>query len=176
MPALLFLITISFFLKGCLTFHRISYELILEDELNGNGVIKVYDIRSDAETNKEFEEDKKTLFEYMLKDKQFLTDMKNEGKQITSRRLFAEDDKLNGEAEFNFDDIRKVEGIAFEDGFYYITMELEDSIYSTNGEIIISDNFKRIVWDKNTETLFFEMIAADYDDTYYRDLAPYFNE
>jgi len=102
--------------------------------------------------------------------------MKNEGKGITSRRLYVKDDLLNGEVRINFDDVRKVEGISFEDGFYYMTLDLEDSVYSTNGEIIYSDEYKRIVWDKNVKTLLFDMIAIDYDDMYYKDLAPFYKE
>ncbi len=169
-------ISLSFFLSGCLTFHRISYELNLEDELKGKGIIKVYDIRSDAESDEEFEEDKTTLFDYIYKSEKFISDMKNEGKDITSRRLYVKDDLLNGETRINFDDITKVEGIAYEDGFYYMTLDLEDSIYSTNGEIIYSDEYKRIVWDKNVKTLLFDMIATDFDDMYYRDLSPFYNE
>jgi hypothetical protein len=172
----LLIILVSFFLSGCLTFHRISYELNLEDDLIGNGIIRIYDIRSSAETDEEFAEDKNTLFDYIHKSEGFISDMQQEGKEITSRRLYKKDDLLNGEVRFNFDDIRKVEGITSEEGFYYITMELEDSIYSTNGEVIFSENFKRIVWDKSTKTLLFEMIAADYDDSYYKNLAPFYKE
>jgi hypothetical protein len=169
-------ISLSFLFSGCLTFHRISYELNLDDELKGKGIIKIYDIRSDAEDDKEFEEDKTALFDYIYKSEKFISDMKNEGKDIASRRLFVKDDLLNGEVRINFDDVRKVEGISFEDDFYYMTMDLEDSIYSTNGEIIYSDEYKRIVWDKNVKTLLFDMIATDYDDIYYKDLAPFYKE
>lgn len=168
--------TISFTISGCLTFHRIAYELNLEDDLKGNGTIRIYDIRSDAETDEEFAEDKNSLFDYIHKSQGFISDMQKEGKDITSRRLYKKDDLLNGEVKFNFDDIRKVEGVASEEGFYYLTMELEDSIYSTNGEVIFSDDYKRIVWDKSTKTLLFEMIATDYDDSYYKDLAPFYKE
>jgi len=164
----------AFLLTGCLTFHTISYELNLEDDLKGKGIIKIYDIRSDAGSDAEFEDDKNNLFEYTFKSDQFIDDMRNEGKIITSRRLYVKDDLLNGEVKFNFDDIRKVEGIAFEDGFYYITMDPQDSIYSTNGEVVYSDNLKRIIWDKSVKTLLFHMMAVDYDDMYYRDLAPYY--
>jgi len=172
---LIFIIT-SFVLSGCLTFHRISYELNLDDDLKGKGIIKVFDIRSDAETEEEFEEDKNTLFDYIYKSEGFISDMHNEGKDITSRRLYVKDDLLHGEVRFSFDDIRKVEGIATEEGFYYLTMELEDSIYSTNGEVILSNEYKRIVWDKSAKTLLFEMIATDYDDSYYKYLAPFYKE
>ena len=162
--------------QGCLTFHRISYELNLEGQLNGKGIIRVYDIRSNAETGEDFEEDKNTLFDYMYKNNDFISDMKNEGKNIMSRRLYIKDDLLNGEVKINFEDIRKVEGIAFEDGFYYLTMDTEDSIYSTNGQIILSDDYKRIVWDKNIKALLFEIVDTDYDDGIYRDLVPHYKE
>jgi hypothetical protein len=162
--------------QGCLTFHKISYKLILEDDLAGSGVIIVHDIRSDAETDEEFEEDKNTLFDYILKSDMFLSDMLNEGKDITSRNLFLENNLLNGKTEFDFEDIRDVEAISFEDGFYYLTLELQDSVNSTNGEIIYSEDFKRIVWGKNTSIITFEMIATDFDDMNYRELAPFYKE
>ncbi|RPI75544.1 MAG: hypothetical protein EHM47_02335, partial [Ignavibacteriales bacterium] len=171
---LVIFISLTLFFSGCLTFHRISYKLNLEGEIEGHCKITIYDIRSDAEGENEFEEDKNTLFEYILASDTFLSDMMEEGKDITSRNLFVEENLLNGEVEFNFDDIRNVEGIEFHDGFYYLTMDLQDSIYSTNGEIIFSDDYKRIVWGKDTETIEFEMIATDYDDMYYRNLAPFY--
>jgi hypothetical protein len=173
---LIIFIFVSFSLPGCLTFHRISYELNLEDDLKGKGTFRIYDIRSDAETDEEFEEDKNTLFDYIYKSEKFIADMYDEGKDITSRRLYVKDGLLHAEVKLNFDDIRKIETISFEDGFYYLTMEPDDSIYSTNGEVIFSEEYKRIVWDKSTKTLLFEMIATDYDDSYYKDLASYYKE
>jgi hypothetical protein len=155
---------ISFSFQGCLTFHRISYEINLENELKGKGTIKVYDIRSDAETDQEFGDDKNSLFDYMLKSEEFISDMRNEGKEVTSRRLYAEDDMLHAE------------GIEYDGSFYFLTMEPEDSINFTNGEVIISNNYKRILWDKNVETIEFEIIASDYDDGSYRKLAPFYEE
>ena len=167
---------ISFSFQGCLTFHRISYEINLENELKGKGTIKVYDIRSDSETDQEFGDDKNSLFDYMLKSEEFISDMRNEGKEVTSRRLYAEDDMLHAEVNFNFKDVKKVEGIEYDGSFYFLTMEPEDSINFTNGEIIISNNYKRILWDKNVETIEFEIIASDYDDGSYRKLAPFYEE
>jgi len=167
---------ISFLLQGCLTFHRISYQLNLEGDLNGKGIITIYDIRSGAESDSDFAEDKSTLFDYILKSDQFITDMQNEGKDITSRRLYVKEGILNGETKLNFDDVRKIEGIGFEDGFYYLTVQPDDSIFSTNGKVITSSDYKRIIWDKNVETLMFEMMASDYSDGTYKELAPFYKE
>lgn len=171
------LLGVSFgFFQGCLTFHRISYEIDLKDELRGKGTIRIYDIRSNAETDEEFNEDKSSLFNYMLKNEGFISDMKSEGKDIISRRLYRKDDLLHAEVKFNFEDVNKVEGIVFEDGFYYLTMEIEDSIYSTNGEVIFSDSYKRIVWDQKIKSLLFDIIATDYNDSNYKKLAPFYKE
>jgi hypothetical protein len=167
---------ISFSFYGCLTFHRISYKINLEDELKGKGTIEIYDIRSDAETKQEFGDDKNSLFDYMLKSEEFISDMHNEGKEVTSRKLYVENDMLDAELNFNFENVKKVEGIEYDGSFYFITMELGDSIHFTNGEVIISDNYKRILWDKNVETLIFEIIATNYTDDSYRKLAPFYKE
>jgi hypothetical protein len=176
MKKIIFIILSFITFQGCLTFHRIYYELNLEGDLNGKGVINIYDIRSGAENNSDFEEDKNSLFDYILKSDEFITDMHNEGKDIVSRRLYVKDDALNGEVKLNFNDIRKIEGIAFEDGFYYLTLQPDDSIYSTNGKVIYSKDYKRIVWDKSIKTLIFEMMASDYDEGTYKELAPYYKE
>ncbi len=167
---------VSFLFQGCLTFHRISYQLNLEGDLNGKGVINIYDIRSGAENDSDFTEDKKTLFDYIQKSDQFITDMQNEGKDITFRRLYVKDGILNGEAKLNFDDVRKIEGIGFEDGLYYLTVQPDDSIFSTNGKVISSSGYKRIIWDKNVKTLMFEMMASDYSDGTFKELAPFYKE
>ena len=173
---LTFFISISFFISGMSYFSPDPYELNIENGFEGKGTIRIYDIRSDGETDEEFAEDKNTLFDYIYKSEQFLTDMKSEGKDITSRRLYVKDSLLDGEVKLNFNDVKDIETIAFEDGFYYLTMEPDDSIYSTNGEIINNDEYKRIVWDKSVKTLLFEIVATDYDDNIYKELAPYYKE
>lgn len=65
--------------------------------------------------------------------------------------------KLN----YTFDDISNVEGIVYQEPFYFITIPLEDSIVSTNGEIITSESHKRIMWDNTIRTLKFEMFSTN---------------
>ena len=173
---IIFIGAVLFLLPGCLTFHRISYQLNLEGDLKGKGVINIYDIRSGAENDSDFTEDKKTLFDYIQKSDQFIADMHNEGKDITSRKLYVKDGVLNGVVNLSFDDVRKIEGIGFEDGLYYLTVQPDDSIYSTNGKIIYSTGYKRIIWDKSVKTIMFEMMASDYSDSTFKELAPFYKE
>lgn len=173
----LFFISIIFcgtMLSGCLQFKTVSYEVTMFTENSGEVLIRINDIRSDAETDEAFEEDKTALFETMLGSQQFIDDMNDEGKFISSRELFVENEKLNGKGKYRFDEIGKVEGMVYADGFYYITFEPSDSIVSTNGQIFITDQYKRIVWDKSFKTLKFEMLSNTFDEGSFRELAPFY--
>jgi len=168
------LVVILFFLTGCLTYHKISYDINLEGPKNGTTTVTLFDIRSDAETNKDFEADKDSLFNSYLKSDDFLKRMLDRGWNIVSRELYLDGKKLNGKVVFKFNDVKDVEGIVFDEGFYYFTMEIDDSVISTNGEVITSKDHKRIIWDKNFKTLKFEMLVNSYEDKGYRELAPFY--
>jgi len=161
-------------LPGCLQFKTVSYEVTMFTENSGEVKIQINDIRSDAETDEVFEEDKIALFETILESQQFIDDMNLEGKFISSRDLFVESGNLNGKGVYRFDEIGKVEGMVYADGFYYITFEPADSIVSTNGQIFITDQYKRIVWDKSIKTLTFEMLSNTFEEGSYRELAPFY--
>jgi len=157
-------------LNGCLVGHKIVY--IVDASKSGNGTATVWynDIRSDAANDQEFEEDKTNLFDYLLKSDKFLDDMKAEGKTIVSRELQVEDNKLNGKSVYYFKKLSDVENLSYEDGFYFLTLALDDSVVSTNGEVIRSANHKRILWDESITPLKFEILIEPAAGTKTRDL------
>jgi hypothetical protein len=106
----------------------------------------------------------------MQKSSRFLSDMKKEGKNIVSRELHAENGKLNGTAVYRFDKISDVENLTYDDGFYFITLALDDSVITTNGEIIKSDKYKRILWSDNVDTLKFQILTEPAEKTPLKDL------
>ncbi len=162
-------------LSGCLIFKKVGYDIKIGENGNGSVVMSIEDIKSDAVGNKEFEEDKTALFEHMWKSNAFLEDMKYEGKVITERELYVENDLLMGKVKYNFEDITRVEGIQKQDGFYFLTLDLKDSVVTTNGEVIYSDEHKRIIWDEKETNLKFEMLP-DYTPAALRDLAPFLKQ
>ena len=172
----LILFSLIILMQGCLIFHTVSYEINLTDEKSGIVKMQITDIRSDAMDVSELEEDKDQLFNFMLKSDDFIQQMKDEGKVITDRRLFKSEEKLNGSLIYSFTDISKVEGIVYQDPFYYLTLSLEDSIISTNGEVIVSEGHKRIMWDNSLKTLTFKMFSADVDGGSLVDLTKYLEE
>jgi hypothetical protein len=162
-------------INGCLVPEKISYTIRMVTPKSGNVTMQFYNIKSNASTDEEFNEDKENLFNYITKSDKLISQLKGEGKDIVSRDLFLEDGKLNGKAEYRFNNIEKVEGIRFEDGFYYLTLALDDSVISTNGQIIKSRDYKRILWDKSIKVLKFEMYSSGFNDNEFKALAPYYN-
>lgn len=173
---LLSLILLTISVQGCLVFHTVSYEVNLNDEKSGSVTLYVSDIKSDAVNVSDLEEDKKQLFQELLKGDEFVKQMQDEGKNITDRKLFISDGQLNGSVKYSFDDISKVEGIIYEEPFYFITIQLEDSIISTNGEVVISEGYKRILWDNSIKTLKFEMFSTNVENDNLVDLTKYLDE
>ncbi|PIX00402.1 MAG: hypothetical protein COZ80_00335 [Ignavibacteria bacterium CG_4_8_14_3_um_filter_37_9] len=160
-------------LSGCLVYQKVSYEIFIDGEKSGEAKVTFYDLKSDALGNKEFNEDKENLFNKLLRSDEFIFSQKDEEKEVTSRRLFVEDKKLNGEVNFKFKDINVVEGIQQQDGYYFLTVENEDSIISTNGTVIPINKFKRIIWERNQKVLKFEMLT-DVKLNDLRELAPFY--
>ncbi len=155
----LFVISLMFITNGCLLFHSVQYEITPVDGRSGSAILTVEDIRSDAINSTELDEDKKNLFDFMLKSDEFIKQMKGEGKTIKSRELIVKGEKLIGKIVFEYDDIETVEGIVYEEPFYYLTLSPADSIISTNGEVIRSDIHKRVIWDNSIKVLKFKMFS-----------------
>jgi hypothetical protein len=172
----LILFSLVILMQGCLVFHTVSYEVKLDSEKSGTVTMRVSDIRSDAMNTAELEEDKKQLFQELLKSDDFVRQMRDEGKFILDRKLFISEGKLNGTIKYSFDDVSKVESIVYQEPFYFITIPLEDSIVSTNGEIVVSEGHKRIMWDNSISTLKFEMFSADVESGSLVELTKYLEE
>lgn len=146
--------------------------MILNDDRSGTATLYITDIRSDATESEAFKQDTSALFTQMLNGDEFIEEMKNEGRLITSRKLILNGNDLDAEVKFNFKYIAGIENIVYEDGFYFLTMDIADSVISTNGEIIKSKTYKRILWDDQQKVLRFSMFSAETDA--YRKLSPYF--
>ncbi|MEP0860524.1 MAG: hypothetical protein HRF52_03700 [Ignavibacterium sp.] len=176
MKKYLLLIITSLLLNGCVLFNTVSYEITMRTETSGSALVRIYDICTDASNEEEEMNDVNNVFDYAAKSSQFITDQESEGKKITNRKLFVEGSQLNGMLSFDFDDINKVEGIQFEDPYYYLTLNPEDSVVSTNGQLFEYDNYKRIVWDKSIRVLKFTMFSEDTDKPGLKKMSVYFNK
>jgi hypothetical protein len=80
-----------------------------------------------------------------------------------------------GKTDFSFQSIFNIEKIKYEDGFYYLTLTLDDSVLTTNGEIIYSKDYKRILWKNSIKVLKFEMLGYPFKKDEYTRLSAFFN-
>jgi len=178
MKKLFIILTISssLFLQGCLLFNSMEYEITPDEKGGGKAIVTIEDIRSDALNREELNTDKENLFDYLYKSDEIIKLMKEKGKNIIYRRLFIDKGKLNGKVIFTFDSIKTVEGIIYDKPFYYLTLTPKDSIISTNGEIMIGDNYKRIVWDNSIKVLKFKMFSSSFEGMKSVNMAKYFKE
>jgi len=169
---LLLLLVIQF--TGCIVFNNVSYEVTVNEDGTGTALLTIEDINTDAVTKEAIDEDVKSILEHGLKSQQFAEDMKSEGKQIISRNVVIENEKLNAIVLYEFSEISRVEGLQFDDPYYYLTVPVEDSILSTNGQITKTAEYQRIVWDKSIKTLKFKMYSDDTNSEGLSSLAPYY--
>ena len=146
---------------GCIVFHSVSYEVNINEDGTGGAKLSIEDINSDASTKEALDEDVKNILEYALTSKEFIDGLEAEGKRTVSRNIYVEGEKLNATISYSFVDISRVEGMQFEDPYYYLTIPVEDSIIYTNGQITKTAEYKRIVWDKSIKTLKFKMYSDD---------------
>lgn len=161
-------------LTGCIVFHSVSYDVTINEDGTGTALVTIEDLNTDAVATEMIDEDVKSILEYGLKSAEFVDGMKAEGKTITSRNVMVEKEKLNAIIHYDFIDISTVEGMQFDDPYYYLTIPVEDSIISTNGQITKTPEYQRIVWDKSIKTLKFKMFSDDTSREGLTSLVPYF--
>ena len=161
-------------LSGCIMFNSVSYEVNFNEYGNGTATVIITDLCSDASTKENLDEDIKSILEYGLTSQEFVREMKKEGKNITSRNLLIEREKLNAVVRYEFTDISSVEGMQFDDPYYYLTVPPEDSIISTNGQVTKTVEYQRIVWDKSITSLKFKMYSDNTSREDLKSLAPYY--
>lgn len=161
-------------LTGCIVFNSVSYEVTINEDGTGSSLVMIEDLKTDATTKESLDEDIKSILQYGLKSADFVKDREGEGKKITSRNLVVEKGKLNAIVRYNFDDVSKVEGMQFDEPYYYLTVQPEDSIISTNGLVTKTAEYQRIVWDKSITTLKFKMYSDNTSKEGLKSLVPYY--
>lgn len=160
--------------SGCIVFHSVSYEVNVNDDGTGTALVTIEDINSDAASKENLDEDVKSILEYGLKSAEFVDEQKTDGKNITSRNLLVEREKLNALVRYEFSNLSKVEGMQFDDPYYYLTVAVDDSIISTNGQITKTADYQRIVWDKSIKTIKFKMYSDDTSKEGLQSLTPFY--
>lgn len=167
---------LTFQLTGCIVFRSVAYEINVKEDGTGIANLIIEDINSDATSKEALDEDIKNIMEYALKSQEFLEGMQAEGKKTASRDIYVVDGKLNASLSYSFVEISRVEGMQFEDPYYYLTIPVGDSIISTNGQVTRTEEYQRIIWDKSIKTIKFKMFSDNTNREGLTSLAPYYQK
>ncbi|HKI77343.1 MAG TPA: hypothetical protein VKA26_02260, partial [Ignavibacteriaceae bacterium] len=75
---------LAFQVSGCLVPEKVAYTINLDGKTSGTVTMQLFNIKSNASTDEEFEEDKNNLFNYIMTSDKLVSQLKDEGKEITS--------------------------------------------------------------------------------------------
>lgn len=136
--------------SGCLTFKTIEYELTVNKDLSAKGKVVFKGIGSDVADNEQRQLDLNGLLDYCFKSKQFVEDRKQEGRIVTNRKLYIQNNLLVGEIEFSVKSIGDIEGFYENDDYLYIDISNEFILDKSNGELIEYSGGKQVLWKKGS--------------------------
>jgi len=171
---ILFVVLIVSQFTGCIVINTASYEVTVNKDGTGTARITLEDLKSNAENDSVFSEDLKIILDSEYQSQTIVSEMDQRGMNLTSKNFVVEENKLNAIISFEFNNVNSVEGIMFEDPYYYLTIPSSDSIISTNGQITKTSEYQRIMWDKSINTLKFKMFSDDTDKEGLKPLAPHY--
>jgi hypothetical protein len=155
---------LSFLLTGCLDFERASVSI---DLANRVAEVKFVNIVSNSRDEETIKED----FRDLIKRTYFDEDSKSDPDRITSRRLYKNNERLDGIERFSFKSFKKVlkefnvEVDKKGDYVLDLTKESENFQISGNGQTIERDSKKFLKWPKYVKKIEFEEVSKEFDET-----------
>ncbi len=153
-----------FFLSGCLDCERVSLSV---DLVNKVTEVKYFNIVSNSKDEDTIKKD----FRELIKKVYFDDDSKSNPDRITSKRLYRNNEQLDGMVQFSFKHPEKVikefEIKTDKKGDYIldITKDIENYQVSGNGQYAEKDSKKIFKWRKNVKEIKLEMKTKVFDDT-----------
>ncbi len=141
---------------GCLTVRTTEHRIRLNSDGSGDALMRLVDIRSDAETDSGVTADLEGLIE-ILRDSSgggFATPTR----RITAQQVFVSGDTLVGELAYTFNDYGDLEGVRVNDDEIFVIVPPEKAVVKTNGKVHdTGDGGVRIVWDRDETRLMYEI-------------------
>lgn len=145
-------VVLALLLNGCLLVRTTEHRMTLNGEGGGDALLRLVDIRSDADTDSGRALDYAEL-EDILADST-LRGFVTPGRAVTGRRLQLRGDTLIAEVTYRFDAAEAVEGLSLQRGGYTVTVASHRELVGTNGSVeTLRDGSLRIAWPPDARTL-----------------------
>ncbi len=148
--AFLFLAVIGSF--GCVTDTAVQHLIRVNPDGSGIAVIIFLDLRSDAVSDSAYAEDLNLLLDFLAHEK--ISEFEKNGKKILKKELYLDGDSLSLRVEYEFRDLRSIDGIRITDDEIFFVVNKSKRILRTNGKIKNdSGDGKRLVWKTGTRQI-----------------------
>ena len=146
--ALLFALLCS----GCLLVRTTEHRVSLSENGGGEALLRLIDIRSDADTDSGRSLDYEELAD-ILEDST-LRGFVTPDRRVTGKRAFLQGDTLFVEVTYAFDNPEAVEGLALHRGEFSVTVAAHRELVHTNGSVeTLRDGSHRIIWKGDVRLL-----------------------
>lgn len=143
-------------ISGCLLVRSTEHRIRLNGDGSGDALMRLIDIRSDAETDSVVEEDFSELMK-ILSDSTVIG-FETPDRTITGKQVLLLGDTLVGEVAYMFNRLDDVEGLRKANGELFVVVGPDREVVKTNGRIEQKpDGGVRIVWAKDAVRLHYEI-------------------
>ena len=143
-------------LSGCILIRTTEHRINLRPDGSGEAVLRLIDIRSDETVDSLAERD----FRIMMSSfgQEGANDFEENGRKLTTKRLFARNDTLVAEIEYTFTGLGSIEGLHVTNEELYLVVNESREVVRTNGRVETwQKTSQRIVWNRDAQRLLFQI-------------------
>jgi hypothetical protein len=142
--------------SGCILIRTTEHRINLRSDGSGEAVLRLIDIRSNETVDSLAERD----FRIMMSSfgQEGTNDFEENGRKLTTKRLFARNDTLVAEIEYTFTGLGAIEGLHVTNEELYLVVNDSREVVRTNGRVEMwQKTSQRIVWKRDVERLLFQI-------------------
>jgi hypothetical protein len=143
-------------LPGCLLVGTTEVRVRLNDDGSGEAVMRLVDIRSDAESDSAVVHDFQVLMSSL--DQREVPDFEAHGRKVTRKQFLVQGDTLIAEVVYTFTSVEAVEGLRVRDDEMYLVVGEGRDLVKTNGKVRTGEKGAiRVVWAKDAKRLMYQI-------------------
>lgn len=170
-PGAVWLFLVALMFPGCLVIRVTEQHIRLNKDGSGSAVLRLIDLRSDAQTDSGMFHDYGTMMGAL--DEERVKDFEGRDRRLTGDKFTVHGDTLIGEVTYQFSSLSAIDGLNVTDDRLFIIIAEGDEVVNTNGKVEPwGHTGTRIVWDRKATLLRYQIRQAFLPDS--RSLAPYY--
>jgi hypothetical protein len=143
-------------LPACLLIRTTEHRIKLTDKGDGEAMMRLVDIRSDARTDSALARDYAIMMASV--EKEGLTEFEAGGRKVLSKHFSASGDTLSAEIIYTFPNLDQIEGLKVKKDELFVVVNEGREIVRTNGSVKSwVKGSQRIVWPRDAKRLMYQI-------------------